>query len=55
MMTSDMRKFARTDFYKGLADYTDGFLESDFDLLKNVLGIEDEIEDVEAEPAAEKA
>ena len=55
MMTSDMRKFARTDFYKGLADYTDGFLESDFDLLKNVLGIEDEIEDVEVEPAAEKA
>ena len=55
MMTSDMRKFARTDFYKGLADYTDGYLESDFDLLKNVLGIEDEIEDVEAEPAAEKA
>lgn len=55
MMTSDMRKFARTDFYKGLADYTDGFLESDFDLLKNVLGVEDEIEDVEADPAAEKA
>ena len=55
MMTSDMRKFARTDFYKGLADYTDGFLESDFDLLKNVLSIEDGIEDVEVEPAAEMA
>jgi putative dimethyl sulfoxide reductase chaperone len=42
MLTSDMRKFARTDFYKGLADYTDGFLESDVELLKDVLGIEDE-------------
>ncbi len=42
MMTSDMRKFARTDFYKGLADYTDGFLASDIELLRNVLGIADE-------------
>ncbi len=44
MMTCDMRKFARTDFYKGLADYTDGFLTSDVELLKSVLGIEDEQE-----------
>ena len=42
MLSSDMRKFARTDFYKGLADYTDGFLESDVELLKNVLGVEAE-------------
>lgn len=38
MMTSDMRGYARTDFYKGLAAYTDGFLASDLDLLENVLG-----------------
>lgn len=44
MMTSDMRKFARTDFYRGLADYTDGLLESDYELVKSVLGIEDEAE-----------
>lgn len=47
MLTCDMRKFARTDFYKGLADYTDGFLESDVELLKSVLGVEDEPDDVQ--------
>lgn len=44
MLTSDMRKFARTDFYKGLADYTDGFLESDVELLADILGEEAEDE-----------
>ncbi len=51
MMTSDMRKFARTDFYKGLAAYTDGFLESDFELLGNVLGDEGEDADDKREAA----
>ena len=41
MMTADMRGYARTDFYKGLAAYTDGFLASDRDLLRDVLGVED--------------
>ena len=40
MMTADMRVFARTDFYKGLASYADGLLESDRELLDAVLGEE---------------
>ncbi len=50
MLTSDMRKFACTDFYKGLADYTDGFLESDVELLADVLG-----PDADEERAAREA
>ena len=42
MMTSDMRGYARTDFYKGLAAYVDGFLTSDRELLMTVLGVEPE-------------
>ena len=38
MMTSDLRGYARTDLYKGLAAYTDGFLASDVELLQGVLG-----------------
>ena len=41
MMTADMRVFARTDFYKGLASYADGLLESDHELLASVLGEEE--------------
>ncbi len=37
MLTVDMRHFARTDFYKGLADITDGFLEADGELLDDLL------------------
>lgn len=40
MMTADMRIFARTDFYRGLASYADGLLESDHELLDGVLGSE---------------
>ena len=40
MLTSDMRTFARTDFYKGLAAMTDGLLESDVEMLDDVLGEE---------------
>lgn len=37
MMASDMRKFSKTDFYKGLADLTAGFLETDREFLDDVL------------------
>lgn len=40
MLTADMRTFARTDFYKGLAAMTDGLLESDVEMLDDVLGEE---------------
>lgn len=40
MMTADMRGYARTDFYKGLAAYTDGFLTSDREMLADVLGVD---------------
>lgn len=43
MMTADMRGYARTDFYRGLAAYTDGFLASDRDLLVSVLGADEEV------------
>lgn len=41
MMTSDMRKFAKTGLYLGLADLTDGFLESELAFLDDVLREED--------------
>lgn len=44
MLVSDMLKFAKTDFYRGTAELTLGFLESDRDVLNDLL--EDE------EPAA---
>lgn len=37
MMTSDMRRFARTDFYLGLSYLTEGFLASDRAFLKSVV------------------
>lgn len=41
MLTVDMRHFARTDFYKGLADITDGFLETDGELLHDLTSDEE--------------
>ena len=41
MMTSDMKRFAKTDLYQGLAFLTDGFLETDRAFLKDVVA-EDE-------------
>lgn len=38
MLTADMRKFARTDFYRGLSLMLDGLIESDRELLADVLG-----------------
>lgn len=37
MMTSDMKRFAQTDLYRGLAYLTDGFLETDQAFLEDVL------------------
>lgn len=40
MMTSDLRKYAQTDFYQGLALLTDGFVELDGEFLDEVLSEE---------------
>ena len=37
MMTADMKRLAKTDFYRGLAWLTDGFLETDLEFLEDVL------------------
>ena len=37
MMTSDMKRFAQTDLYRGLAYLTDGFLQTDEAFLADVL------------------
>lgn len=42
MMTSDMKRFAKTDLYKGLAFLTDGFLETDFEFLSDILEEEED-------------
>ena len=41
MFTGDMRMFARTDFYRGLACVLDGLVESDREFLDAVLGEEE--------------
>ncbi len=40
MLTADMRHFAKTDFYLGLAYMTDGFLETEIEFLTDVLADE---------------
>jgi TorA maturation chaperone TorD len=42
MMAADMKKFAKTGLYQGLADLTLGFLHTDRDLLREVLDESDE-------------
>lgn len=37
MMTADLKKFARTDLYQGLAYLTDGFLKTDHEFLADLL------------------
>jgi TorA maturation chaperone TorD len=37
LMTRDMRKFAKTDFYRGLSYLTDGYLQADKEFLTNLL------------------
>lgn len=41
MMVDDMKKFAQTRLYQGLAYLTDGFLETDLTFLEGALGDED--------------
>ena len=41
MMTVDIRRLAKTKFYLGLADLTDGFLAEDEAFLNEVLGDEE--------------
>ena len=42
MMESDMKKFAKTDFYRGLADLTRGFLETDLELINELVSEDSE-------------
>lgn len=42
MMTADLRRFAGTKLYRGLAYLTDGFLRTDLQFLKNLLFEEEE-------------
>lgn len=42
MLTLDMRRFAKTDLYQGLAALTDGFLETDEEFLNDILAEEEE-------------
>jgi TorA maturation chaperone TorD len=37
MLTGEIRRFAKTDFYRGLSWLTDGFLETDFEFLEDIL------------------
>ena len=39
-LTADMRRFAKTDLYRGLAELTDGFLATDRAFLSELLGDE---------------
>lgn len=52
MMTADMRVYARTDFYHGLAAHTDGFLASDRELLAGLLGVDPDAARSEAQELA---
>ena len=47
MMTRDLRRFANTKFYQGLAYLTDGFLRTDLQFLKNLLFDDEEADDSE--------
>jgi TorA maturation chaperone TorD len=37
MMTADMKRFAKTEFYQGLARLTEGFLETDVEFLEDLV------------------
>lgn len=41
MMTADLKKFARTKMYQGLACLTEGFLDTDYIFLKDLLADDD--------------
>lgn len=38
MMAADIERFSKTDFYRGLGELTTGFLASDHEFLKEVIG-----------------
>ena len=48
MMTADMRKFARTDLYRGLSYLTEGFLTEDRAFLAELVGEDADEEEAEA-------
>ena len=52
MMAADIEKFAKTDFYRGLGKLTSGFLESDMELLEDILAGTD-FEDTSAQARQE--
>ena len=37
LLTAEVKKFAKTDFYRGLAFLTEGFLETDREVLEELL------------------
>lgn len=53
MMTADIRKMCKTDFYKGLSYMVNGFLAVDRDLLQDVLTPPEDEEDEDAQDADE--
>lgn len=46
MMTEDVRRFAKTDFYRGVSYLTDGFLSVDAEFLDELLSTDEEPDDV---------
>ena len=57
MLCQDMKRFAKTDFYRGLAFLTDGFLQTDFEFLSDLLSedSDDEASAADAAPGANAA
>ena len=57
MLCQDMKRFAKTDFYRGLAFLTDGFLQTDFEFLSYLLSedSDDEASAADAAPGANAA
>lgn len=43
MMTADMKRFAKTDLYLGLAYLTEGFLKTDYEFLKDLLADDEDL------------
>lgn len=54
MMAADMQRFSKTAFYRGLAELTVGFLDTDLEFLREVVG-EMPGQDGEGEPASDAA
>ncbi|ACV22711.1 chaperone protein TorD [Slackia heliotrinireducens] len=49
VFTADIRRFSNTSFYQGIAELTDGFLQTETDLLASLVGDNSEDADAEAE------